>query len=568
MNSHRLRRSLGRRLRAVSIATTVLLAAQSLIGAVALAQEAGPETLSAPAGSPLEPTDQPIVIPEVDLDGLEPAIAAQLESLRRRATDALRTLNETPRPEADTTDPEAMDPALVRSITDAAEALADMGRHYQAYEFHGAAAASYRASLQLRLDEQTAYLLAMTLRELSQYEDALTLFSTIASRQPNYVAARYYQALTLFDLGRFDASRATIPSPTDPIVRDSAAFLVLLGRLAMQFESPEVAVTFFERALEVGPDANRTHYLLAQAHRALGNREQAAAALSSYGPVGAKPSDPLMEGIAELRVGSTPFLLSGRRAFSAGRYAEAAEFFRQALEAQPGDPIIQVNLASALAQTGEIEDAAQLLEQVLATAPDNPTASYNLALLLIRQGRDLDRALALLDTTILRQPDDIDAQRQKIQLLAGLGRTEEALQAIQGIRESPTFGEALRLLEVELLLSLSRFADAASRLDEAITTLPSSGRLARAGARFFARVPDLEQRDGLRALELASLVYEATNEPGDALAVAWAQAELGQCDRVLQWIETAKSASAGTAFELPVDVAALSERARAGSCRP
>lgn len=554
-----------------ALIASFLLAALLPLSAAAVAQDAaaggGPR-------SPLDLSNENIVIPEVDLEGLEPAIASQLETLRTTATEALRQLNATPRPEptpdgsASGDDPEAMDPVLVRRITDAAEALADMGRHYQAYEFYEAASASYQASLQLRLDEQTAYLLAMTLRELSLYEDALTLFSVIASRQPNYVAARYYQALTLFDLGRFDASRATIPAPTDPIVRDSAAFQVLLGRLAMQFEAPETALTFFERALELAPAANRTHYLLAQAHRALGNREQAAAALSSYGPVGAKPADPLMDGIAELRVGSTPYLLSGRRAFAAGRYGEAAELFRQALEAKPDDPIIQVNLASALAQTGDVDAAAGLLEDILAANSDNPTASYNLALLLIREGRDLERAVTLLDTTIRLQPDDLDAKRQKVRLLAGLGRVEEALQALDGLRRDPAFGEGLRILEVDLLLSQSRFAEAANRLEEALAAVPASGRLARAGARFYARVPDTEQRDGLRALELASLVYEATNDPADALAVAWAQAELGQCDRALQWIETARAESAGTTFELPPEAEAMAERARTGTCRP
>ena len=559
--------------RLLSARLAALLATALLSSAGLLAQAPQAQAGSA-TPSPLEPSGAPIVIPEVDLEGLEPAIAAQLQEIRATATQALRVLKEAPAP---TPDPaassaeagaEAMDPELVRTITEAADALANLGRHYQSYEFYEAASAAYQASLQLRLDEQTAYLLAMTLRELSLYEDALTLFSVIASRQPNYVAARYYQALTLFDLGRFDASRATIPAPTDPIVRDSAAFQVLLGRLAMQFESPENAVTFFDRAIEIAPEANRTHYLLAQAHRALGNREQAAAALSAYGPVGAKPSDPLMAGIAELRVGSTPYLLSGRRAFAAGRYAEAAELFRQALEAQPGNPIIQVNLASALAQSGDVEGATSLLEEVLAASPENPTASYNLALLLIRQRTDFDRAVELLDTTIRLQPDDIAAKGQKIRVLAGLGRTDEALATIDGLRGHPSFGEELRLTEVDLLLSRSSFELAATRLEEALAALPASGRIARAGARFFARVPSLEQRDGFRALELASLVYEATNAPEDALAVAWAQAENDQCARAVEWIETARRDAEGSAFELPQDAVDLEQRARSGSCRP
>ena len=562
--------------RGALVASACVLALSMPLTPAIVAQEASAETGAPSSGSPLDPSDQPIVIPEVDLGGLEPAIAAQLEALRATATEALRDLKDTPREGAgvgseagaDPEDRPDLDPALVEKITAAADALSDMGRHYQSYEFYEAAAASYRASLQLRLDEQTAYLLAMTLRELSLYEDALTLFSVIASRQPNYVAARYYQALTLFDLGRFDASRATIPAPTDPVVRDSAAFQVLLGRLALQFDAPETAVAFFDRALEIAPEANRTHYLLAQAHRALGNREQAAAALSAYGPVGAKPADPLMEGIADLRVGSTPYLLSGRRAFAAGRFEEAAELFRQALDAQPGDAIIQVNLASALAQSGDIESAERLLEGVLAASPDNPTASYNLALLLIRQEKEPERALQLLDATLRSQPDDLDAQLQRIRLLARLGRVDASLQAIDDLRGTSALGEDLRLLEIELLVSQGRFDEAALRMEQAIGAIPSSGRLARAGARFYARVPALEQRDGLRALEMASLVYEATSEPADALAVAWAQAELGHCDRALQWIETARTTASGTIFEMPADAELLAERARSGSCRP
>lgn len=519
----------------VSGTLSLLLCAGSVAGQQAPASATSQESPE-PAQGPAD-----FVMPEVSLEGLEPEIAKQLANLREAAALALN----------------GDDAAASAGL------LADLGRHYHAYDFLDAAAVAYQMTLQLQPEETSAYLLALVQRERGELEDALRLFSLIASRQPNYLAARYYQALTLYDLGRFDSSRATVPEDTT-----SAAFLVLLGRLAMQEERPDVAATFYTRAIEKAPEANRTHYLLAQAYRAAGDQEKAAEALKLYGPVGAKPSDPLAEGISELRVGSMPLALSGRTAFAAGRYEEAAVLFRDALEARPDDPGLMVNLASALAETGGTEEAISLLTQALALDPSSSSARFNLGLLLVKAGRSQE-SLPHLAMAVDSAPEDAGLRVEFVKALANTGRLKEALENLLVLRESAELGENLRLLEVQLLVSAGNFGGASERLQAALGAYPTSGQIAHAAARFFASVPSLEHRDGKQALELASLVFEATGKPTDAITVAMAHGELGQCAQAAQWMAMAEEELKGRQGGLTPEQKAFHQAAQQGQdCRP
>ncbi len=506
-------------------------------GATSAQQEPSAQQ-EAPSAQPPAAT---LVIPEVSLEGLEPEIAAQLQLLREHTAEALNGDDK----------------------ANSAEATATLARHYHAYEFYAAAAAAYQASLELQLDETSAYLLALVLREQGDLEEALRLFSIIASRQPKYLAARYYQALTLFDLGRFDSSRATVPEGTE-----SPAFLVLLGRLAMQVQEPEIAIHYYESAIEKAPEANRTYYLLAQAHRAAGDADQAAAALGRYGPVGVKPSDPLMDGIRQLRTGSMPFALSGRTAFRAGRYAEAAELFRKALAARPDDAGLMVNLATAVAQDGSTEEPIELLMRAVEIEPNSSAALFNLGVLLTRVGR-FDESVVRLSAALEAVPNDVAVRAALAEALAKTGERGLALEHLTQLHTDAVFGEGLRLLELQLLVSEGQFDLALTRLESALEALPSSGLIAHAAARFFASSPSLEHRDGPRALELASLVFEATGKAADAITVALAHGELGQCEQAAQWMEMAAKELASSNGSLTASQRGFRDAAEEGSaCRP
>lgn len=71
----------------------------------------------------------------------------------------------------------------------------------------------------------------------------------------------------------------------------------------------------------------------------------------------------------------------GRACFAAGKYAEAAAAYREALAQKPGDPHFYLNLGKSLLAQGKLDEAADAFESALRIRPDLPSASIVLTAL-------------------------------------------------------------------------------------------------------------------------------------------------------------------------------------------
>jgi SAM-dependent methyltransferase len=124
-------------------------------------------------------------------------------------------------------------------------------------------------------------------------------------------------------------------------------------------------------------------------------------------------------------------LNQGNEAFLAGRFYLAAEAFAKAREAEPRNPVILFNLASAKERTGDIGEAAQLLTEALRLRPDWDEPAQRLAILLgrykIETAGDLDPHGLLAAMAVAR----IDQQTI-------------AAAALGHLRARTSLGEALR----------------------------------------------------------------------------------------------------------------------------
>jgi tetratricopeptide (TPR) repeat protein len=124
-------------------------------------------------------------------------------------------------------------------------------------------------------------------------------------------------------------------------------------------------------------------------------------------------------------------LNQGNEAFLAGRFYLAAEAFAKAREAEPRNPVILLNLASAKERTGDIGEAAQLLTEALRLRPDWDEPAQRLAILLgrykIETAGDLDPHGLLAAMSVPR----IDQQTI-------------AAAALAHLRARTSLGEALR----------------------------------------------------------------------------------------------------------------------------
>lgn len=98
-----------------------------------------------------------------------------------------------------------------------------------------------------------------------------------------------------------------------------------------------------------------------------------------------------------------PVYLLGLIARAQNRAADAAAFFRRALQVEPGDPGAEIGLGQALLQMRDAAGAVTAFTAALQAEPYNATAAYNLSISLSRAGRADDARQALVRFQALRE---------------------------------------------------------------------------------------------------------------------------------------------------------------------
>jgi tetratricopeptide (TPR) repeat protein len=161
-------------------------------------------------------------------------------------------------------------------------------------------------------------------------------------------------------------------------------------------------------------------------------------------------------------------------------------------------------------EAGQFQAAADAFRKAAAAAPADPTPHVNLAAALARL-RDANGAAEQLAIAVRLAPDD----------------------------------EAT-LLNLSILLSdRERYREAVQHLDESHRRFPDRTPTATTLARLLASSPDRSVRDGQRALDLATAVYQREPTPVHGETVAIALAELGRCDEASDWMRRAIEAAEG-----------------------
>lgn len=469
---------------------------------------------SAPAGagSDAQPTSG---LPVPDLSTLEPAVAEQLAEVWELT---LATVGDS-------------------SASDAEKAGSwwEMARLYHAYELLEAAEACYLRAGKLDTGKgDWAYYLGHVAVARGDLEAAVARFSESLTVMPDDLTLLVHLADALIGLDRLPAAREVLRraeqlAPRAPVV------WARLGEIALAEGDFQSAADRLTAVLEAVPQASRLEHALGMAYRGLGDLEAAREHLALRGEVGLAPSDPRMEELAGLQVGERVHLLRGRKAFQAGSYVDAVEEFHAAVEAKPDSVRARVNLSAALSGMGDAAGATEELLQAVALDPGNATARFNLASLLAASGRH-QLAIAHFQAAVGQQPED----------------------------EEAWIGEA------KSWIAMGDFVQAVERLETAVAILPRSGRLAFALGRLLAAAPDQSVRDGERALDLASRVFEVLRTAEYAGLMALAQRELGQCAEAAHFLDEL-IAKAERLDNEPVAAYLRPERAAIvdlSSCRP
>ena len=476
---------------------------------ILLAIPASAQDATASAQDAATPIPELEPIPAPPLDALDPAVREVIETRRQ----TLQALLSGPSP----------DSGVVM------ETFGDLAFLLHAHELLDSARACYANAMRLApRDPRWTYATALLMRDTGNLEAAAAAYELNLEQLPRNTTALIGLAETRLEQNMPLVAKAHLLHALE-LTAESPAALALLGQVALSAKDYGRAVGFFHRALEQIPEATRLHYPLALAYRGLGDMAKAQEHLAQRGDVGVRATDPIYDAIQERKTGERVMILEGRRAFAVGRYAEAVESFRKALTANPESISARVNLATALGAGGDVEGAMAQYRKVLEQDETNSAASFNLGALLLQQDK-VDEAVSLLDRAV--KADERDAE-SRVQLAKAYERQGKLSEALALIKEAATLNRAdqnLWIMGQRLMSRLGLHGEARAWLEEANRSMPEQGLIALALAELLATSPELQVRDGEKAVILASQVASATGKPNHWLTLSKALAEAGRCE--------------------------------------
>jgi tetratricopeptide (TPR) repeat protein len=501
-------------------------------------------------GNVLQPTAQGLLSIQLpDTRNMEPAVREQITSAQNALASTVK-------------DPTA-------TAADLGEAYGKMGQIYQAYSLFSPARECYlNASRLAPKDFRWAYLLGKLSEGEGDAQAAIRYYSTARDLSPEYLPALVSLGNIYLQLNRLDEAEEYFKQTLGKY-QASAAAQYGLGQVALSRRNYAAAVRHLEETLKLVPEANRLHYTLAMAYRGLGDVGRAQSHLALSGTVGVRVSDPLLDGLQDLIQGARLHLIRGKTALEARRFAEAADEFRKALRQQPDSVPAHFNLGAALTQTGDLRGAIEQFEETLRLDATHANAHYNLGVLLARMNQH-EQAVIRLRSAVDLKPTDNNARFLLAQELAKMRRLDEAEAELSRINQSDPDNEEALLGLVHIFLAGKRYGQALAALEKGHAQFPQKGLTAATLASLLAASPQLELRDGKRALELARSAYESTGMIGHGALVAMSLAELGRCDEAAAWVRRLMAQASGEGKPDLIEKlkAELNRYEKARPCRP
>lgn len=282
---------------------------------------------------------------------------------------------------------------------DSVESLGRYAMILHAYGQTGVAEVAYRRAMRLvPADTRWPAYGALILFDRSDYDAAVAMFA-VADPDASRPVIQVYVARAEAAQGNRDAAVARLDRvlANDPQRVDA---LLELGRLTMMAETPTAAEESYRRALSARPGLAEAHYGLAQALRAQGQADAAAAQLAAFEASDEKQfladDDPRRDIAASVESEQT-HIRTGKRQLARGDFEGARAALEQALALNPDNLSTLTNLIAIYGRLGETDRAATVYREALEINPDYYRAHYNFGLVAAGAGqaRVAERAFSL-----------------------------------------------------------------------------------------------------------------------------------------------------------------------------
>lgn len=246
------------------------------------------------------------------------------------------------------------------------------------------------------------------------YEDAVTSFSNATVVLPDSAAGFLNQGLALLAVGRTSDAAEPLQMALDR-GSDSPEAYIYLGRIYLQEDRADDALTTLERGQEMFPDNDEIQTEILNAYVRAGQIDRAIDAYDAR--IAANPDDPLY------RYNYGSLLLQSER------YEEAVEHLARAAELDPTNANAHYNLGAAFQnQAADLQDEIETLEDNRAPQAEVDAAIARRTELLNQAKPHLEEARRLTEA---EGEDAADICRALLQVYAATGDIPKAEEAAE-----------------------------------------------------------------------------------------------------------------------------------------
>lgn len=315
------------------------------------------------------------------------------------------------------------------------------------------------------------YRAAVARARSGDFEGALGEYVRLADLYPGFAPLQFRLGDALAEAGEFAAAAAAFeravalkPSLPEPYVG--------LADVRIRQRDFAAAAPLLERARTLDPGYRMVNYLLGQAYRAMGRREEAAREMSlgieaekRYLP------DAVSSQFARYLVGLSAQFSESGALMDAGRYEAAAKILSQALAAYPNNADVMNNLSVAYLRLRRYEDALRVLHRARRVDPSAFPTYINIVECLLALNRS-EEAIPYGEKAAELAPRVGQAHFARARAFVGAGRHEEAREALRDTLSFDARNPEAYLLLGEVCLRLGLNAEARDNLASAAKRMP------------------------------------------------------------------------------------------------